>query len=251
VSTLQPHHKRYWLTPPPDDPAELAEEICTVCEVYEATPALAARGTHVMSTDEMTGIQALERLYPCLPMQPGHVERQEFEYERHGTLSLIANLDVASGRVVMPSIGPTRTEADFAAHIAQTLQTDPEAAWTFITDQLNTHQSETLVRLVAEQCGLQEELGIKGKSGHLATMKTRAAFLSDPTHRIRFVYTPRHSSWLNQIEIWFSLLVRRLLARASWTSVAHWRQGILAFIAYYNRLCQGPFHWTYKGPSRP
>ena len=178
----------------------------------------------------MTGIQALERLHPALPMQPAHVERQEFEYERHGTQSLIANLDVATGQVVTPSLGPTRTEADFAAHIAQTIQTDPEAAWIFITDQLNTHQSETLVRLVAAHCGLQEELGIKGKSGHLASMSTRAAFLSDPTHRIRFVYTPRHSSWLNQIEIWFSILVRRVLARASWTSVAHLRQGILALV---------------------
>jgi DDE superfamily endonuclease len=251
VSALQPHRKRYWLTPPPDDPVELAEQICTVCEVYEATPALAAQGTHVMSTDEMTGIQALERLHPALPMQPAHVERQEFEYERHGTQSLIANLDVATGQVVTPSLGPTRTEADFAAHIAQTIQTDPEAAWIFITDQLNTHQSETLVRLVAAHCGLQEELGIKGKSGHLASMSRRAAFLSDPTHRIRFVYTPRHSSWLNQIELWFSILVRRVLARASWTSVAHLRQGILAFIAYYNRLSHGPFRWTYKGPSRP
>ena len=250
MSALQPHRKRYWLTPPPDDPAELAEQICTVCEVYEATPALAAQGTHVMSTDEMTGIQALERLHPCLPMLPGQVERQEFEYERHGTLSLIANLEVATGRVVMPSLGPTRTEADFTAHLAQTIQTDPEATWIFITDQLNTHQSETLVRLVAEQCGIQEDLGIKGKSGHLANMRTRAAFLSDPSHRIRFVYTPKHSSWLNQIEIWFSILVRRLLARASWVSVTHLRQGILAFIAYYNRLSNGPFHWTYKGPAR-
>lgn len=250
MSALQPHRKRYWLTPPPDDPAELAEQICTVCEVYEATPALATQGTHVMSTDEMTGIQALERLHPGLPMLPGHVERQEFEYERHGTLSLIANLDVATGQVVTPSLAPTRTEADFAAHILQTIQTDPEASWIFITDQLNTHQSETLVRLVAAQCGIQEELGVKGKSGHLASMKTRAAFLSDPTHRIRLVYTPRHSSWLNQIEIWFSILVRRLLARASWTSVAHLREAILAFITYSNRLSHGPFHWTYKGPAR-
>ena len=138
----------------------------------------------------MTGIQALERLHPGLPMLPAQVERQEFEYERHGTLSLIANLEVATGRVVMPSLGPTRTEADFAAHIAQTIQTDPEAAWIFITDQLNTHQSETLVRLVAQQCSIQEDLGLKGKSGHLANMSTRAAFLSDPSHRIRFVYTP-------------------------------------------------------------
>jgi transposase len=198
----------------------------------------------------MTGIQALERLHPCLPMLPGQVERQEFEYERHGTLSLIANLEVATGRVVMPSLGSTRTEADFAAHIKETIQTDPEAAWIFITDQLNTHQSETLVRLVAEQCGIQEDLGIKGKSGYLANMRTRAAFLSGPSHRIRFVYTPKHSSWLNQIEIWFSILVRRLLAHASWVSVTQLRQGILAFIAYYNRLSNGPFHWTYKGPAR-
>ena len=185
------------------------------CEVYEATPVLAAAGTHVASTDEMTGIQALERLHSSLPMQPGHVEREEFEYERHGTLSLIANLDVTTGQVIAPSLGPTHTEADFAAHIAQTIQTDPQAPWIVVTDQLNTHQSEALVRLVARQCGIQEDLGIKGKSGHLVSMSTRAAFLSDPSHRIRFVYIPRHSSWLNQISIWFSILVRRFLARAS------------------------------------
>ncbi len=248
---MQPHLKRYWLTPPPDDPAELAAQICTVCEVYEATPTLAVAGTHVASTDEMTGIQALERLHPSLPMQPGDVEREEFEYHRHGTLSLIATLDVATGQIMAPSMGPTRTEADFAAHIIQTIQTDPEAAWIFVTDQLNTHQSETLVRLVAEQCGIQEDLGIKGKSGHLASMSTRAAFLCDSAHRIRFVYTPRHSSWLNQIEIWFSILVRRLLARASWLSVAHLRQGLMAFITYYNRTSHGPFRWTYKGPPAP
>jgi hypothetical protein len=247
---LQPHRKRYWLTPPPDDPADLAKQICTVCEVYEATPTLAATGTHVTSTDEMTGIQALERLHPSLPMLPNQVECQEFEYCRHGTQTLIANVDVASGQIVAPSIGPTRTEADFAAHIAQTIQTDHEAAWIFVTDQLNTHQSEALVHLVAVECGIQQDLGIKGKSGYLASMRTRAAFLCDSSHRIRFVYTPKHSSWLNQIEIWFSILVRRLLARASWTSVAQLREGILAFIAYYNRLSNGPFHWTYKGPSR-
>jgi transposase len=248
VSALHPHRKRYWLTPPADDPAERAEQICTVCEVYEATPALATAGAHLMSTDEMTGIQALERLHPSLPMLPGHVERQEFEYKRHGTQSLIANLEVATGQIVAPSIGPTRTEADFAAHITQTIQRDPKAIWIFVTDQLNTHQSESLVRLVAEQCGSQDDLGIKGKSGHLATMSTRATFLSDPSHRIRFVYTPKHSSWLNQIELWFSILVRRLLACLSCVSVEQLRAQILAFIAYYNQTSNGAFHWTYKGP---
>ena len=160
-------------------------------------------------------------------------------------------MDVASGQVVTPSIGPTRTEADFAAHIKETIATDPEASWIFITDQLNTHQSETLVCLLAQVCGIQEDLGVKGKSGHLASMKTRAAFLSDPTHRIRLVYTPRHSSWLNQIEMWFSILVRRLLARASWTSVTHLREGILAFIAYFNRLSHGPFRLPLQRACSP
>jgi len=201
-----------------------------------------------MSCDEMTGVQALERLHPCLPMLPGHVERKEFEYIRHGTQSLIANLEVATGRIIAPTIGPRRTEEDFVAHIEQTIQTDPNASWIFITDQLNTHQSETLVSLVAKYCDIQEDLGIKGKHGHLASMATRATFLSDANHRIRFVYTPKHSSWLNQIEIWFSILVRRLLARLSCLSVQELRVHILAFIAYYNQTSNGAFHWTYKGP---
>lgn len=201
-----------------------------------------------MRCDEMTGVQALQRLHPCLPMLPGHVEREEFEYIRHGTQSLIANLEGATGQIIAPTIGPRRTEEDFAAHIQQTLQTDPQASWIFVTDQLNTHQSETLVRLVAKHWCIQAERGIKGKSGHLASMATRAAFLSDPSHRIRLVYTPKHSSWLNQIEIWFSILVRRLLARLSCLSVQELRERILAFISYYNRTSNGPFRWTYNGP---
>ncbi|HEY6406321.1 MAG TPA: transposase [Ktedonobacteraceae bacterium] len=182
---MHPHRKRYWLTPPPNDPADLAQQNCTVCEIYETTPALAAAGAHVTSTDEMTGIQAVERLHPSLPMLPGHVERQECDYRRHGTQCLIANVDVATGQSIAPNVGPTRTEADFAAHIVQTMQPDLEAAWILVTAQLNTHQSEALVHLVASQCGIQEDLGITGKSGHLANMSTRAAFLCDPSHRIR------------------------------------------------------------------
>jgi putative transposase len=199
-----------------------------------------------VSTDEMTGIQALERIAPTKAMQPGQVERREFEYERHGTLSLIANFDVVTGQVISPSLGPTRTETDFAAHIAGTIDTDPEGVWLFIVDQLNTHQSETLVRLVAERCGISDDLGEQGTSGVLRSMATRAAFLSDPTHRIQFVYVPKHTSWLNQIETWFSILVRRVLKRGNFASVDALRARILEFIAYFNQTAK-PFKWTYTG----
>src|SRR5258708_2395365 len=194
----------------------------------------------------MTGIQALERAHPSQAMRPGQVERREFEYSRHGTQTLIANFEIASGQVIRPSLGPTRTETDFVAHIAQTVATDPSAAWTFVLDQLNTHQSEGLVRFVAQQCQVPDDLAVKDKFGILKSMPSRAAFLSDPTHRIRFVYTPKHSSWLNQIEIWFSILIRRLLKRASFTSTQDLCQRILAFIDYFNTTAK-PFKWTYTG----
>jgi DDE superfamily endonuclease len=202
---------------------------------------------HVVSTDEKTGIQANERTHPTRPMQPGLVERMEFEYIRHGTQTLMANFEVATGSILSPSIGPTRTEEDFVRHIEHTIQTDPEAPWIFIVDQLNTHQSASLVHKVADWCGIQEELGVKGKCGILASMESRAEFLQDPSHRIRFVYTPKHTSWLNQVEIWFSILVRRLLKRGSFTSVEELRQRMLAFIDYFNKTMAKPFKWTYAG----
>lgn len=200
-----------------------------------------------MSTDEKTGIQALERAAPTRPMCPGQVELQEFEYDRHGTLTLMANFEVATGKIIAPSLGPTRTEADFATHIAQTVALDPAGAWIFVTDQLNTHQSASLVSWVAEQCELSVELGEKGKSGVLKSQASRAEFLRDPAHRIRFIYTPVHTSWLNQVEIWFSILVRRLLKRGNFTSVEDLKAQILAFIDYFNRTMAKPFKWTYAG----
>ncbi|WP_336747617.1 transposase, partial [Paenibacillus sp. y28] len=204
-------------------------------------------GVHVVSLDEMTGIQALERLHPTLPMKPGLVERREFEYVRHGTLSLIAGLDVATGKLVSSTMGPTRNEMDFAQHVEQIIETDPEAEWVFIADGLNTHQSESLVRLVARRCGLNDPLGEKGKKGLLARQSSRAAFLADSSHRIRFHFTPKHCSWLNQIEIWFSILVRRLLKRSSFTSTLNLQKQVFAFIDYFNSTMAKPFKWTYKG----
>jgi hypothetical protein len=244
---LKPHRIRYWLNTTEKDPVVFKELVHEVCDTYQEALARHEQGEYTLSVDEMTGIQALERKHPTKPMRPGLVERSEFEYERHGTLTLIANFNVATGQVPAPSLGPTRTEVDFAAHIAQTIALDPDAHWTFVVDQLNTHQSETLVCLVAQQCAIEDHLGVKGESGILQSMATRRAFLNDPTHRIRFVYTPKHSSWLNQIEVWFSILMRRLLKRASFTSIEDLRDRILAFIDYFNRVLAKPFKWTYTG----
>jgi hypothetical protein len=245
---LKPHLIRYWLTPPPDPERE--GQVKAICTVYEEATARAEQGEVSVSTDEVTGVQALERKHPGLPLAPGQVERREFEYVRHGTRSFIVSRDVVTGQILAPACGPTRTEADVLAHLQAVVATHPEATrWHIVCDRLNTHQSASLVRWVAELSGLAEDLGGKGESGILASMVSRAAFLSDPNHQVVFHYTPKHSSWLNQIEIWLSILVRKLLKRGSFTSVEDLQAKVFAFIDYYNRTMAKPFKWTYQGKA--
>jgi transposase len=219
------------------------------CEVYAQAAPRAKQGERSISMDELTGVQAIERKHPDLPMQPGHVLRREFEYIRHGTLSWFINFDVVTGHVLEPSWGPTRTEEDALAHLQRLLASDPTATkWHVILDNLNIHQSEALVRWVAQREGrAAETLGIKGKSGILHSMESRAAFLHDPSHQVVFYYTPKHASWMNQVEIWLSILARKLLKRGNFRSLHDLRDHILAFIAYYNRTMAKPIKWTYTG----
>lgn len=244
---LKPHHSRYWLNHEVDNEEVFRTEVKEICDIYHQAPELHERGVHVISTDEKTGIQALERAHPTLEMRPGKPEAVEFEYIRHGTQTLIANFEVATGQVISPTIGETRTEQDFVSHIRTTVESDPKGEWIFVTDQLNTHKSEGLVELVAEVCDVTEELGEKGKSGILKDMNSRSEFLSDETHRIRFVYTPKHCSWLNQVEIWFGILSRRVLKRGSFVSTQELKQKLLLFIDFFNEHLAKPFRWTYKG----
>lgn len=248
-SALQPHRSKYWLNTTEKDPAVFEQQVRLVCQTYLEAPTLYFQyHTHTISVDEMTGIQALERNAERIPMAPGQAARIEFEYTRHGTLCLTGNWHVVLGQMIAPTIGPTRTEEDFCSHIRNTVATDLAAGWVFVADNLNTHYSESLVRYVAQLGGIDAiALGQKGKSGILKSMASRQAFLSDRNHRVRFVYLPKHTSWLNQIEIVFGIVTRRAIRRASFKSTEELKARLLDFIDYFNRTFAQPFRWTFTG----
>jgi transposase len=235
------------LNPKIEDMEAFAEKTKEIGDIY--LHASEMEGVHVYSTDEKMGVQAREHKNPSIPMETGRPERIDPEYIRHGTSGIIASRNVATGEITEPMVQPTRTEEDFARHIGNIIKLNSADKHIFILDNLNTHKSEALVRLVAEMEGIpQSGLGTKDKKGILKNQMSRELFLTDNEHAIRFVYTPKHCSWLNQIECWFAIITRRLLnRRSSFSSVIDLEQKIHSFIDHYNRFLAKPFNWNYKG----
>jgi hypothetical protein len=225
------------------------EKVKEINDIYEKAVELEEEGTRVYSIDEKMGIGAREHINEKQPMKPGVSERVDPEYVRHGVTGIMAALEVSTGKIVSPLIQQTRTEADFLKQIESLISLNDGEKHIFILDNLNTHMSESIVNLVAEYEGMDlADLGVKGKSGILKNKATRSEFLENKNHLIRFVYTPKHCSWLNQVECWFSIITRRLLnKRSSFTSIANLEIKIQKFIDYYNEFLSKPFSWNSTG----
>ena len=235
---LKPHKSAYWLNSHDEDFDAKAH---TICHLYAQALASYQEGRLVVCCDEKTGMQVLERKAPTKPAQPGRRERREHEYIRHGTRVLINSLAVATGQIAW-TIGTTRTATDFVAHLKQAYQSLPRMKrYDWVMDNLNTHWSLDVCRLVARWCKVPFEPE-KLKKG-----VQRRAFLCDPSHRHVFHFTPKHGSWLNQAELFFSVLSRRFLARGSFPSAKAFERQLEHFLKDYNVRHAHPYRWTYTG----
>ena len=172
---------------------------------------------------------------------PARRERREHEYIRHGTRVLINSLAVATGQIAW-TIGATRTATDFVAHLKQAYQACPACRVMIgCMDNLNTHWSLDVCRLVARWCKVPFEPQKLQKGAQ------RRAFLSDPSHPHVFHFTPKHGSWLNQAELFFGVLHRRFLARGSFPSATDFVRRLERFLKDYNARHAHPYRWTYTG----
>jgi len=238
AADLKPHRSVYWLNSHDPDFQQRAQEICAL---YVQSPTLYEQGQLLICTDEKTGMQILQRKHPTQPARPGQPEKRERDYIRHGTRALIASFCVPTGEVVW-DLGPTRTNDDFAAHLLHTL--NHFAGWqgiSWVLDNLNIHWSLQACEILA---------AVNGRSfdpGALRTGQQRRAFLSDPSYPFRFVFLPKHGSWLNQVELFFSVLVRRFLRRGDFAGVTDFACRLGAFLEDYNRHHAHPYRWTYTG----
>lgn len=246
---LKPHRSQYWCNTTEKDPVLFQQQVETVCQTYLDAPELYFQDdTHTVCVDEMTSLQANQRRAKTKLPRPGQLAKEEFQYTRHGTVCVTANWHVVRGQLLATTITETRDNHDFARHIQHTIATDPDAGWVFVVDNLNTHCGAPLVQMVAQHLGIDpESLGKVKRCGVLKTMTSRRQFLTDPAHRIRFVYLPKHSSWLNQIEIIFGIINRRVMRRGSFTSKYDLIEKLHRFIAYFNTTIARPMSWTYTG----
>jgi transposase len=235
---LKPHQSVYWLNSHDPDFDAKAKQICGL---YVQSPVLRQQGELLICTDEKTGMQILERKYPTQLARPGHPEKREHEYIRHGTRALIASFVVPTGELIW-DLGLTRTSDDFAAHLLHVL--DHCRDWprlTWVMDNLNTHWSLQACEVLA---------AVNDRPFYLRDLKTgqqRRKFLSDPDYAHRFVFTPKHGSWLNQVELWFSVLARRFLQRGDFASAEQFEERLRRFVEEYNERHAHPYRWTYTG----
>jgi transposase len=235
---LKPHKSEYWLNSHDEDFDAKAQPIC---QLYVGALEAYAQGRLVICCDEKSGMQVLERKAPTKPAQAGRRERREHEYIRHGTRVLINSLAVATGQIAW-TLGATRKAPDFVAHLKRAYQRLPRMKrYDWVMDNLNTHWSLDVCRLVARWCGVPFE------PHKLQKGPQRRAFLSDPSHRHVFHFTPKHGSWLNQAELFFGVLQRRFLARGSFTSIKDFERRLERFLKDYNARHAHPYRWTYTG----
>ena len=247
---LQPHRRKYWCFTTEKDHELFQAQVEEVCRTYlNAGSAYEYHNTHTICVDEMTSLQANEHRAAKKRAKPHEIAKVECQYNRHGTLSLTGSWHVVEGQMIQTTISPTRDAEEFAKHIERTICKDADANWIVVLDNLNTHYGEPVVRLVARLLGIpQDSLGNKKKRcGILGSTKSRREFLTDPSHRIRLVFTPKHSSWLNQIEVIFGIIAKRVMRHGSFSSQDDLREKLLSFIDYYNQTFAKPLQWTHDG----